>query len=647
MQKYLVNAYLDSYDTITIEMNKDFFAGQTKSFQLVKDDKLVELTIRDFQSLNDKDVYHLDLNVSIDFTSQYSIMTYNAYLTPLIYRFVVKTQQFQDQFYYQENDLGVVVKDGKTTFKLWAPTASNVWLVINDKMYKMNRGNKGVYSICFDIDLTNMPYNYLVNVNGMTNLTIDPYGKCQKPNSTASIVVDTSADNSFVREKKRDLIIYEVSVRDYSKESTFKAMKEGLDYLKNLGINVVQLLPVNDFAGVNDYFPKRYYNWGYNPVSYQSLKQSYNSKIDSYLAINQQFKDLVDEIHKNDMLITLDVVFNHHYNACDSCFEKIVPYYYFRFENGDYSVKGGCGAEFDTKLLMCRKYFIDTLVYFTKYFDIDGFRFDLMGFLDVETMNQIASTLKKIKPNILLYGEGWVMDSAEKEVKLANHDNRELMPDYAFFDDEFRDCFKGNTFDYANKGYLTGNYQLANWAEKFFSNDRHQYINFVQCHDNMTCFDKIQLSCPDESHQRHIARQKLLIAAVLFARGISFISAGQEFCISKGNRENCYNASDEINNLTNYDKSQYQQVIDYTTALIGIKKEIILNDNSVCKNYDGLLLIKNNNYELIFNPKEEKCKYSFHDEKRVIFDGNKKTDYLVNNHFEIDRLSFVILKEEK
>lgn len=249
MQKYLVNAYLDSYDTITIEMNKDFFAGQTKSFQLVKDDKLVELTIRDFQSLNDKDVYHLDLNVSIDFTSQYSIMTYNAYLTPLIYRFVVKTEQFQNQFYYQENDLGVVVKDGKTTFKLWAPTASNVWLVINDKMYKMNRGNKGVYSICFDIDLTNMSYNYLVNVNGMTNLTIDPYGKCQKPNSTASIVVDTSADNSFVREKKRDLIIYEVSVRDYSKESTFKAMKDGLDYLKNLGINVVQLLPVNDFAG--------------------------------------------------------------------------------------------------------------------------------------------------------------------------------------------------------------------------------------------------------------------------------------------------------------------------------------------------------------------------------------------------------------
>ncbi|MGN1399621.1 MAG: alpha-amylase family glycosyl hydrolase [Erysipelotrichaceae bacterium] len=647
MQKYLVNAYLDSYDTITIEMNKDFFANEQKSFQLVKDDKLIELPIIDYQSQANKDIYHLQLTASLDFAAQYSIMTYNAYLTPLIYRFVVKTAEFQQQFYYDGNDLGAIVKNGKTTFKLWAPTADKVWLVINDKMYKMNRGNKGVYSLCFDIDLTNIAYNYLVSVNGMTNLTIDPYGKCQKPNSTSSIVTDNTADNSVIRKREKDLIIYEVSVRDYSKESTFQTMSENLDYLAKLGVNVIQLLPVNDFAGVNDYFPQMYYNWGYNPVSYQSLKQSYSSNINDCTAVNRQFKQLVDNIHQNEMLITLDVVFNHHYNASDSCFEKIVPYYYFRFENGDYSVKGGCGAEFDSKQAMCRKYFIDTLEYFTRYYDIDGFRFDLMGFLDVETMNQIASTLKQIKPYILLYGEGWVMESAEKEVLLANHHNRELMKDYAFFDDEFRDCFKGNTFDYANKGYLTGNYQLATWAEKFFKSDRHQFINYVQCHDNMTCFDKIRLCCPDESSERQIARQKLLLAAVLFSRGISFISAGQEFCISKDKRDNCYNAPDYLNNLSNHDKTKYQDVIDYTASLIAIKKEIELNDEATCKIFAGLLLIKNNSYELIFNPKEEKCKYSFHDSKRVIFDGKKRADYLVNSHFEIDRLSFVILKEEK
>ncbi|MDO4377919.1 MAG: alpha-amylase family glycosyl hydrolase [Erysipelotrichia bacterium] len=647
MQEYMLYPYLDNYHTVTVEMSERFFPNQEKTFHLFKEKELIPLKIEKIATKRDKIIYTLTFEPEITIGDDYYLMTYNNYCVPLIYRYIVKTDRFNQEFYYGSDDLGAVVKNGVTSFKVWAPTAKNLWLNIEDRMYKMIKGDGGVFHLSFDGNLNGTAYNYLAEVNGRTFKTIDPYGKGQTPNSKKSVVVDYSQDDFTVRDKSDSIVIYEVSVRDYSREGTFKAMSENLAYLRDLSFTHLQLLPVNDFASVNDYFPAMYYNWGYDPVSYQALQSSYFSDIQNPLLGIAEFKQLVKSIHQNGMKVVLDVVFNHHYNAAMSSFNCLVPYYYFRYdEDGNFGEKTFCGAEFDSRQLMCQKFFTDTLVYFVKFYDIDGFRFDLMSFLDVKTMQEIARVLKNIRQDILLYGEGWMMETSDKEVPMANMAHKKQLPDYFFFDDGFRDCFKGNTFIKEAQGYISGNVDLAPKALEYFIKPANQRINYVQCHDDMTCFDKLKCCCPNEEEKLLVARQKLLIGCVLMSRGLGFLGAGQEFCISKKGLESCYNVSDEINNLSNYDKDKYRDVIDYTAQLIELKKHYHIGDVD-CTGYvqDNLLFVNIDYLTIIVNPYINDYNYTFAGQKRVVFDGQKKTNGIIEKEYAVKGLSLVILQE--
>lgn len=647
MREYLVEAYLDDRHLITVEVDKKFFPMEKKSFSLIQKRHKIDLNIDKVEEKEDKDIYYLSFEEDINVGDDFKLVTYNNYSVDLQYRFIVKTDWFEKQFYYSEDDLGATVANSVTSFKLWAPTAKNVWLDIEDRMYKMIREDKGVYHLSFAGDLSGKIYNYLVEVNGKTFKIIDPYGKQQLANGESSVVLNYNDSGFTQREKCDSILIYETSVRDYSKEATFLAMGKDLDKLSSLGISHIQLMPINDFASVDDYHPTLYYNWGYDPRSYQSLKMSYSSDPDQPIAVIKEFKQLVKEIHDRNMRITLDMVFNHHYNALCSCFERSVPYYYFRYdENGELANKTFCGSEFDSKRKMCRKYFIDTLKYYVEYYDIDGFRFDLMSFLDVETMQEIAKELKSIREDILLYGEGWQMETSEKEVKMANLSNKQLLIDYLFFDDGFRDLFKGNTFDYKAKGFISGDISLGEKALKYFTDGDNQRINYVQCHDDMTCFDKLKFCCEDEDEATLIQRQKLLIACLLLANGVSFLSEGQEFCISKSCLNNCYNAPDEINNLANHDKDKYKEVIEFTSQLAMIKHRYHLgNVKYVSKIEEDRLKLSIDYLTIIINPVKQEFIYNFTGEKRVVFDGQMAVNKVVNDSITVPSLDVVVLQE--
>ena len=272
----------------------------------------------------------------------------------------------------------------------YGPTANNVVLSINDQYFKMNRNNvNGVFSLSFNGDLTGSFYNYIVSVNGNTYTTIDPYAKASTANSKQSVVANLIKAEPGNLEITEDPVIYELCVRDYSEEGTFNGLIPHLDYISDLGITHIQLLPVNDFGSVNDYHKDAYYNWGYDPVQYMALEGAIvMTRLILYWLLMNLKICVMRFITK--MKVIIDVVFNHHYYAIRSSFNRVVPYYYFRFDENNKFCEGSlCGAELDTKLGMCRKYIVDTLVYFVKQFDVDGYRFDLMSFIDIDTMLEI------------------------------------------------------------------------------------------------------------------------------------------------------------------------------------------------------------------------------------------------------------------
>lgn len=652
MNDYFIRAYLDDYKLITIEMDISFFGGECNRFDLIKDEVIIPLNFISKTKKNTYFEYKYSFDADIIISQPYEVMGINGYTTPLVYRYIVKTEQFNQQYYYDNDDLGAVVANGITTFKLWAPTTNNVILSINDKYFKMNRNDgSGIFSLSFSGDLSGSIYNYIVSVNGNTYTTIDPYGKASTANSKNSVVVNIEKEEVIQLEKTADPIIYEVAIRDYSEEGTFNGLIPHLDYISDLGITHIQLLPVNDFGSVNDHHKDIYYNWGYDPIQYQALEGSYCSDPTDPLLVIEEFKNLCKEIHNRKLKVILDVVFNHHYYAIRSSFNKVVPYYYFRYDENNKFCEGSfCGAELDTKLKMCRKYIVDTLIYFVRQFDVDGYRFDLMSFIDVDTMLEIENSLKNFKEDIMLFGEGWVMKTGEKQLKLANYSNSKLMENIGFFNDEFRDVIKGDSFECCATGYGTGNVWQAKKAIEVMKAKRFykpsQSINYVECHDDMTCFDKIKHCCINEDLQQLVRRQKLLISCVLLAKGVSFLHAGQEFCRSKQGLKNSYNAPDAINKINHEQKEKYQDVIKFTKDLIEIKKGYCFGLADVrYSEKEGTIIGKYQDLTFIINPSQQEFVYTFRGKKQVILNEEGKQDFEIEKELVVKSVTTVVLRE--
>ena len=548
------------------------------------------------------------------------------------------SSSFETMYTYQGEDLGAVYSAQKTTFKVWAPTAEQVTL----NLYKEGEGDCLLESVDMKADVNGtwvyeasgdkkgVYYTYTVTVNGEEKEAVDPYAKAVGVNGNRGMVLDLTEtnpegfdqDKRVTLEKKTDAVIYELHVRDLSSDASSGIRKEhqgkflgltetgtinkdglatGLDHIKDLGVTHVHLLPSFDYATVDESVKNStQFNWGYDPKNYNVPEGSYATNAEDGAVRVKEFKEMVQTLHENGLGVVMDVVYNHTFNTDDSSFQKIVPDYYYRMNENGYSNASGCGNETASERSMMRKFMVDSVVYWAKEYHVDGFRFDLMGIHDIETMKEIRKALDEVDPNIIIYGEGWTGgDSTLDETKRAVKKNISLMEGVAAFSDDIRDGIKGNVFDALDKGFVNGKEDMENAIRYSVvgatQNDQVDYgsyeksngawagnptqtINYVSCHDNLTLWDKLSISNPDDSEEDRIKMNELAAAICFTSQGIPFIQAGEEMLRSKpleegGVSENSYNLPDYTNSLKWDTKAENLQVYNYYKGLIALRKE--------------------------------------------------------------------------
>ena len=539
------------------------------------------------------------------------------------------------KYYYDGSDLGCVYKKEETTFRVWSPTAKKVTL----NLYGQGNGDclletipmmmdvNGTWYTVVQKDLKGMYYTYTIDRETSSQEVIDVYAKVAGVNGKRAMVLDFAEtnpagweqDHGPALKEKTDAVLYELHLRDVSADSTsgiknkylFGGLAEegtkspdglatGLDHIKEMGVTHVHLLPLHDFGSVDEEHPeKKQFNWGYDPVNYSVLEGSYSSDPYHGEVRVKEFKQLVKKLHDNGIGVVMDVVYNHTYHTEDSVFEKTLPGYYYRMrKDGTFANGSACGNETASEHKMMRKFMVDSLCFWAKEYHIDGFRFDLMGIHDVDRMNEIARELKKIKSDIILYGEGWAAEAPLLEPeRLAMKVNAKKVPDYGMFNDNIRDAVKGHVFAVEAKGFVNGkanmeeelkfavvgsthHSQALKGKEKDWARTAAQSINYISAHDDLTLWDKLALTNPEDDEQTRKQMNCLAAAIVFTAQGIPFIQAGEEMLRTKPGTEpgkkftsNSYNAPDEINSLKWNRKREYADVVAYYKGLIAFRKE--------------------------------------------------------------------------
>jgi pullulanase len=536
------------------------------------------------------------------------------------------------KYFYSGDDLGAVWSYEQTVFKVWAPLADKARIQLyktctEEKPFRklpMTKDKSGVWSKTAFGNLDGVYYTYVFTYDGIETETIDVYAKSCGANGAMGFIFDPASTNPKDWENEEfiklahytDACVYELHVRDFSidKMSNFcyrgrflafieKHLKNaggdriGLSHLRELGITHVQLQPIFDYQTVDETkLQKPQFNWGYDPQNFNCPEGSYSTNpYDGRVRVNEM-KRMVQMLHRNGIGVIMDVVYNHTYATADSAFTKTFPKYYYRRWGDHYANVSGCGNEVATERLMVRKYIIDSLCYFMSEYKIDGFRFDLMGLYDIETLLIIKERLTEINPNVILYGEGWTGgDSPLEYVKRAMKLNARAVPGYGFFSDDFRDTIKGNNFINKDKGYVNGaigtehfvrevisgripHPQLPGMAQYSWTDTPCQTVNYVEAHDNLTLWDKLFYSNPTDTEENRKRIDKLAAAFVFLSQGIPFIQAGQDFLRSKplpgGNSfdHNSYNSPDIINSIKWNRKSEYRDVFSFYKGLIEFRK---------------------------------------------------------------------------
>lgn len=619
MSNTFFEAVLIDYFTIKISiysLNLDLNSIQFKL--LVNGEYTCDLNIIKKTFFNGIYIFECKIPQLITLGNDYLIQCSNIGTTNLIVNNATTFKNFDKQYYYDGNDLGFTYCKESTLFKLWAPLSSCVFLKIKYKdsntynYFKMNRGYKGVYSLKLIGDFDGVLYKYVVTNSGVTFETTDPYAKASTANGSQSAVINFNKINIDLNNEKlstyddyADAIVYEISIRDFTidkntnivnkgkflglteeNRTTNKGHKAGFDYLKELGVTHIQLMPIFDFKTVDELNPDEKYNWGYDPQQYFVPEGSYSlNPSDPYSRIIE-LKKLIAKFHENNIKVNMDVVFNHVYDYEFSAFEKVVPNYYFR-KNSDGSLcnGSGCGNDLATERPMVRKLIIDCLKFWMNEYGIDGYRFDLMGLIDIDTIKEAILEIKKIKPNAMIYGEGWDMNTNLPHNKKASYLNAFQLKEVAFFNDDFRNIVRGNNdLCHPNGGYILGDISYRDgfkyaymgsvvdylYKPKFL--DANQSINYVECHDNCTLFDKIVKEKNNLSNDIAMRIVNMANFCVLFSSGVSFIHSGQEIGISKKFHDNTYNEGDE------YNKFKYELLDErfnsflYMKSLIKLKK---------------------------------------------------------------------------
>ncbi|MCF7931976.1 MAG: type I pullulanase [Acholeplasmataceae bacterium] len=474
-----------------------------------------------------------------------------------------------DQIFRYDGPLGAQYHKDQTVFTVFSPVAKEVILVL-DGMERSMRFESPVWTVTAEGDFEGKPYHYRVRLTKAYHDVKDPYTTATGFKDQ-SYVIDWSKTNPVRPLSKKlraytDAVIYEGHVRDLTinLDVPSKGLFEGLiehsntlsgsvlDYVKRLGMTHLQLLPVFDFDGVFDRDKSKAYNWGYNPAQYFVLEGWYARDPDDPYGRVNAFKQVLDAAHGIGLGINMDVVYNHVNNRDTFPYDYLVPGYFFRHDAKSKPTEASfCGNDVETRHYMVRRLIIDSLVHFVTHYQVDGFRFDLMGLMDLETMRQIEKTLKAINPNIMLYGEGWNMITEVPTKEQSNMANQARFKGIAHFNDQFRNTMKGALHG-PEMGYAMGNKALAVKVPELLLGSPHlflaptQSINYVECHDNLTFYDKMLLAYgfekDDFKHKADVANQLIAIS-----QGIPFYHAGQEFYRSKKGVENSYKSPDEIN----------------------------------------------------------------------------------------------------
>jgi pullulanase len=531
--------------------------------------------------------------------------------------------------------LGAFWEPQKTVFRFWAPEAVSVTLRLYQGWepafaptdYGLAKGAHGVWQVEVPGDLSGLYYTYVTNYEGRGKMEgVDPYARAVGPQGQRGYLFDPRStdpegwgdDRPPALDHIVDSILYELHVRDASSlpssgiqhRGKFLGLTEegtrgpgghptGLDHIASLGVTHVHLLPVFDFDGVDDLDPEpEDYNWGYNPRNFNALKPAYSTDPRRPDTALREFKMLVQAFHRRGIRVVLDMVYNHTYATVDSHLNRAYPFYYYRMYGPHFSNGSGCGNELATERPMVRRYILDSLKYWKEEFHLDGFRFDLMGLYDLDTMNEVARTFRDPDPTFLLYGEGWTGGlSTLPDDRKAIKANAGRVPGIAFFSDENRDTLKGHVFEVERKGFVNGG-SGQEWGVKFaaagctahpalgrgtWATGPAQVINYVAAHDNHTLFDKLAHTNPHHSEADRIAMAKLAHGAVFLSQGIPFLHAGEEFLRTKKGVENSYNSPDAINGLDWEAAGRHQDVVGYLRGLIALRKarpELRLRDSA-------------------------------------------------------------------
>ena len=423
MENKVCCAYLDTYDMISLIISEDTSERVRGPFFLVdkKTGERVELSIEKISQLIDGVKYRLMIQGFIIFTHSFEVIDNHDLKTPLIIGKVTRTERFDQQFYDPTVKLGITYGKEQTIFRIWSPLATSVSVVLyreNRHLYEMQQRPNGVWEIAILGNLDQVRYRYQIAQNYEEKEVIDAYGIASTENGNHSVVIDLAKTVPIIHELRpklkqaTDAIIYEVSVRDFTIHKTAPVNDHHrgkylglaqLTYLKELGITHVQLLPIFDFEGVDETNPEASYNWGYNPSQYNVPEGSYATDLaDPYTRINE-LKMLINALHKQGLGVIMDVVHNHVYDRSTFPFDSIVPTYFYRYDGNGVATNGsGCGNDVASERRMVRKFIIDSVKFWLEEYGIDGFRFDLMGLHDIETMTEVRKACNSVDPTILL-----------------------------------------------------------------------------------------------------------------------------------------------------------------------------------------------------------------------------------------------------
>lgn len=591
---FFIDARIDKFDAITITVSNNYYFKDNLSFYLRNNTlhTMMDINIVSVECIEEGMVYHCKIE-EIELGYRYEVVNNHGYIVPLEIGAISKDRKFDEYFKYRGHDLGTTYTPLATHFAISAPLASSVILEysLNNKACTslMERSDYGVYRTTILGDMEGASYVYLVEHGSSYQRVCDLYAYNATVNHQSSIVVNPQGFNKVIplEDKIKNPVIYELSVRDFSSDlsvpfddrGTFSAMYQsdlysetksvGFDYLKSLGISHVQLMPIHDFATIEELDNKKTYNWGYDPIHLFVLEGSYctsNNRVNEFI-------ELVNQYHSNGIGVIIDVVFNHMYDVLYSIFHKTIPHYYYRCDDDlNYSNGSGCSNDINSMSVMVKKYLVDIACRYASILGVDGIRFDLMGLLDISLINEINQKTKEINPNFIIYGEGWDMDTMLSHSDKAIINNHFKTPNVGYFNDFFRNHIKGEDSIEGKNGIMLGSndFSLFNHNPLPFN----QSVNYVACHDNHTLYDymtlkKVPTDCID-----------LCNAMVLLTPGIAFLYGGQEFNRSKNNIRNSYNCGDDINGIKWNDIVVNEHHVSFVKELIDIRKRYI-NSNDV------------------------------------------------------------------